>query len=669
MRLAVKTLAVIIFIGLLAGLMGQNSPTTVPARAEAFTPTEPTTSRKLVVPVEFTWYDWWMARWENNEVLCRILVEHEGQPSVAEIRQACGTLLANEWSATQPCNLGEITTCRGMYLHFVRSFPGKRDVDIFLPPPTVWISLTDCNPTPTINRCTKMPSLLLTGEEKLPNEQIIRIQGNYAGHAFSCPGDTCVIPLGPTGSQGTTLEFWADSSFGDSSEHFQALVRVTPVGDFMAPEGEVTSSGQQWYVDVLSPQWHDGNLASCSEIWQVFPDVGGPPAWLNTPVTLSDMLSTRSYYYLAGRLITTGEVDASTCPDGGLISGQDQVANQCGLERALPKVIAWQNQFDTEILKVSKNTGIPAQLIKNIFGRESQFWPGLYSDINEAGLGQMTEKGADTVLLWNPSFYQKFCPLILSDDTCQKGFVFLKPDQQNLLRGGLVGQVNAACPDCPLGIDLTQAEFSVNVFAKSLLANCSQTGRVVSNVTGKMPGLVSSYVDLWKFTLVNYNAGPGCLWEAMSASQQAGERITWENVSARLDPVCQAAISYVDAISGGQPTTATPTAWVFAGTALPPPIFPTAPQYTPTPIPTGTPTLIISITPGGPTATRTPTLNATLFGATPTATQSGYPGQATPGPTATQGGYPGQPTITLGPTTTPGYPAGGGEPTSTPGYP
>lgn len=656
MRLAARALAVFIFIGLLAALMGQQNPATLPARAEAFTPTEPTTSRRLVVPVEFTWYDWWLARWENNEVLCRILVEHEGQPNVAEIRQACGALLANEWSATKPCNLGDIATCRGMYLHFLRSFPGKRDVDIYLPQPKVWISLTDCSPSPTINRCTNMPSLLLTGEEDLPNEQIIRIQGSYGGQAFSCPGETCVIPLRPTGSQGVALEFWGDSSFGDSSEHFQAQVRVTPVGDFMAPDGEVTSSGQEYYVDVLSPQWRDGNLASCSDIWQVLPDVGGPPAWLNTPVKLEDMLSTRSYYYLAGRLIYTGEVDASVCADGGLIS--NQVANQCGLEKALPKVIDWQNRFDAEILKVSKDTGIPAQLIKNIFGRESQFWPGLYRDMNEAGLGQLTEKGADTVLLWNPSFYQKFCPLILSSETCQKGFVFLKTDEQNLLRGALVSQVNASCPDCPLGIDLTQAEFSVNVFAESLLANCSQTGRVVSNVTGKSPGLVSSYIDLWKFTLVNYNAGPGCLWEAMSASQKAGERITWENVSARLDPVCQAAVSYVDSISGGQPTTATPTAWVFAGTALPPPIFPTAPQYTPTPSRSGTPTLSLSVTPGGPTVTRTPTRSGTQPTASATPTLSGYPGQ----PTATQGSYPSQPTVT------PGYPAGS-TPTSTRVYP
>ena len=206
------------------------------------------------------------------------------------------------------------------------------------------------------------------------------------------------------------------------------MVRLTPIGDFMSPDNENTDS-QQWNVDVISPQWRDGLLASCSDTWQVFPDVGGPPAWLNTPVNLQDMLTTRSYYYLAGSLIASGQVNAGDCPDGGLIS--PQVANQCGLEKALPLVVDWQNRFDTEILKVSKDTGVPAQLLKNVFGRESQFWPGLYKDINEAGLGQLTEKGADTVLLWNVPFFQQFCPQVLSADTCANGFVFLKPEEQD----------------------------------------------------------------------------------------------------------------------------------------------------------------------------------------------------------------------------------------------
>ena len=627
MRLISRVLAVLIFSVLLANLLSEVGSPVAPAFADAPSPTPPS-SRHMTVPVSFTWYDWWMARWENNEVLCRILIEHEGRPYLSEIRQACEPTPYNEFAATKACDPSAPGGCRGMYLHFVRSFPGNRNIEIYLPQPKVWVSLADCNPAPTVNRCTNLPSLLLTGDEQLPNELVIRIQGIYDGEPFSCAGSSCQFPLRPTGSQGVSLEFWGDSSFGDSSEHYKALVRVTAVGDFMAPDGETTDA-QQWYVDVLSPQWRDGVLASCADVWQVFPDIDGPPPWLNTPVELENMQSTYSYYYLAGKLISNGQVSAGDCPDGGLVASM--VASQCGLEKAMPKVVDWQNRFDSEILKVAKDTGIPAQLMKNIFGRESQFWPGLYNDINEAGLGQLTEKGADTVLLWNQNFYETFCPLILSKDTCKQGFVYLKPEEQDLLRGGLVGKVNAACPTCPVGIDLTQANFSVNVFAQSLLANCSQTGRIVSNVTGKSPGQVSSFVDLWKFTLVNYNAGPGCLWSAMADSYKAGERLSWNNVSARLDPVCQAAVEYVDSISANHAATATPTAWVFAGTPLPPPVFPTAPLTTATPV---------TATITGTRPTTGPVTATPRAGGSATPTRTPMPGSITATPTATLAGYP-----------------------------
>ena len=37
----------------------------------------------------------------------------------------------------------------------------------------------------------KVPTLLLSGEEPLPNEQIISIAGTINGEPFSCPGSTC----------------------------------------------------------------------------------------------------------------------------------------------------------------------------------------------------------------------------------------------------------------------------------------------------------------------------------------------------------------------------------------------------------------------------------------------------------------------------------------------
>ncbi len=578
--------------------------------------------RKNTQVVSFTWYDWWMARWENNEVVCRILIEHTGLPTGSEILNACSTQLFNEWKNTKPCqNLADPTGCRGMYLYFIRSFPGKRSVEVTLPNPQVWISLLDCNPSPTPNICTSLPTLLLTGEEPLANETIIRIQGTIGGQPFSCPGNMCTLPLAPTGTQGISLEFWGDSSHGDSTDHFTAMVRVAAQGDFMAPEANVEVDMARWNVDIISSQWRDGTLASCSDTWQVFPDSYGPPAWLNTPLKLKDMMSTYSYYYLAGVLIQNGLVNVSSCPDGGLAS--DMVANQCGLEAALPQVQDWQNQFDQEILEVANDTGIPGQLMKNVFGRESQFWPGLYGTIAEAGLGQLTEKGADTLLMWNTDYYASFCPTVLSSDACQQGFVFLKPDQQSMLRGALMSRVNASCPDCPLRIDLAQAAFSVRIFAESMRASCQQTARIVFNITNRSPGQVSTYIDLWKMTLANYNAGAGCLYDAARAAWGKYRFLTWDNVSSNLEPACQPVVDYVASISQGQIATPTPTSWVFQGTPLPPPVYPTAPPitspsptraFTPTKTPTNTPTRTPTATSTGPTptTTMTPTVTQTV---------------------------------------------------------
>jgi len=54
---------------------------------------------------------------------------------------------------------------------------------------------------------------------------------------------------------------------------------------------------------------------------------------------------------------------------------------------------------------VAKIDDVPAQLLKNIFLRESQLWPGIYNSIKEVGLGHLTDNGADTILLWNPDFF------------------------------------------------------------------------------------------------------------------------------------------------------------------------------------------------------------------------------------------------------------------------
>jgi hypothetical protein len=405
----------------------------------------------------------------------------------------------------------------------------------------VWLSLEGCDSVSRAgtNICETVPVLVLKGEEPLPNEHILRIEGTVDGEPFTCEA-TCKLEMSPTDANGASVEFWAWSSYGDSSRLFKAQVRV-------ARSDENNPDQPSWYIDVLSTQWQGVRIASCSSVWDSFPPVGGPPAWLTTPTDASELSSDIPYNYLSANLILQGVVDASACPDGGLLP--DGGANACGQEAARTAVDEWQNQFDTLILNTAQDTGVPAQLLKNLFARESQFWPGVFKASTDAGLGQLTQNGADTTLLWNPTFFGGYCPLVLSADACSKGYLRLKDEDRQMLRQALVSSVNATCDNCALGIDLSRANFSVSVFAHTLLANCEQTAEVIQYTVKQSPGVVASYEDLWKLTLVNYNAGPGCLSLVTNEAWNADQKLTWDTLSAHFTPVCAPAKDYVNDIS------------------------------------------------------------------------------------------------------------------------
>jgi hypothetical protein len=236
----------------------------------------------------------------------------------------------------------------------------------------------------------------------------------------------------------------------------------------------------------------------------------------------------------------------------------------------------WQNRFNQEIITVARMDNVPGALMKNIFMKESQLWPGIYAEAEEVGFGHLTLYGADTTLLWNPRFFNDFCPLVLDRTTCNKGFARMGSYAQNLLKGALLTRINASCAGCENGIDLTKADFSIHIFAESLKANCSQVNQIIYNNTRKAARQVSSYEDLWRFTLVNYNAGPGCLSYAIYQTNVAKEPIDWAHVAAHLTPVCRPAVQYVVDVTGGDTELIT----VFA-----------------TPVPTGTPTKPGTVTP------------------------------------------------------------------------
>jgi hypothetical protein len=527
-------------LSLLFGVaVGVLAVTSREATAQSQTPPGP--DRFSVVTIDYTRYFWWMLEWDGSgDVICKIEVDHEGLPTPGDVYVDCGEDIYEIWVEQQPCIQINTTLCKGFYVVMVGSEPATKDISTKLAPPVVQVTLENCSPvyTASTNICETEPILVLTGFEPLPGYTITAIEVTYEGQLYRC-GSPCRLRLPRTDEDGFTLQFWAFSSYGDSSEVFDALVRVA-----QTTEGNPDQSF--WYVDVLSDQWGGVPLASCVRDWGILPPIGGPPEWISTP-TQSEQLGTDvPYTYLAAKLIRAGLVDANSCPDGGLLG--DDVASACGMERARGEVTIWQNQFDDLILNVAKDSGVPAHLLKNLFAIESQFWPGtsLKSDI---GLGQLTEHGADTTFMWNLPFFFQFCPLVMDSSECNNGYLGLDEEQQKYIRLALISAVNADCDACPLGIDLERARFSITVFAHTMLANCGQAGQLVRNFKGGAPGESATYEDLWKFTLVNYNAGPGCLGDALDVTQIANEEFTWENVSSHLSPACAGAVDYVNEIS------------------------------------------------------------------------------------------------------------------------
>jgi hypothetical protein len=308
------------------------------------------------------------------------------------------------------------------------------------------------------------------------------------------------------------------------------------------------------FLQNFARDWKPEKSGGCLEIWDFTPGIKKIPAWLYTPESAEGLNTTNAYYILAGMLIRNKVVDASSCPVGGLasLSGDNLAANNCGMTAALPAVVSWQNRFNQKIYDTAQQTGIPAVLLKNVFRQESQFWPGVFLMETEGGLGQMTTAGVDTLLLWSPSLFQNLCGKSFSQDVCSQGYARMNGAEKAILQGALFQILDATCADCIGGIDADQADFSIDLFAENLLSNCKQVAGIVNEQTDvNSPSLVSTYPDLWKMTLFNYNAGPGCLERAIlrAWSQDSSTLLTWDRVVSQVEPQCVGGIQYVDQIT------------------------------------------------------------------------------------------------------------------------
>lgn len=288
---------------------------------------------------------------------------------------------------------------------------------------------------------------------------------------------------------------------------------------------------------------------SCSTIWAAYPQGGyAIPDWLYTPLQASDLATDEPYLYLAGRLLESGLASAPDCPYNGMLPSG--FASPCGLEAARPQVTDWQNRFDEAIYKSSVENAVPANLLKRIFAQESQFWLGQSTDNEHFGIGQITEGGIDPLFLSYPDYYKLVCTDVLSSETCQSKYTELSNQNKALIRGYFLRTVvDASCPDCAEKYDPKKAKETIDIFAKLVVANCEQVGRVISDITEQKPGTVSTYDDLWRYTLLNYNGGSGCVSGAIEATVKANEPVDWLHVNARLQKHCIGALGYIENVS------------------------------------------------------------------------------------------------------------------------
>lgn len=497
----------------------------------------------MEIEISYTEFTWWMLRWLDDSKACELKIDHEDLPTGAEIYVQCGKGVYAEWLESIPCykSTGKSAQeCSGLYLHSISSEEQTKKIMVDLPVPTVRLDLKDCISVPGSHLCADVPVLLFTAEEPLPNEDILRVQGTINEIPFMCSGETCEVPLRPTGEGGVSLEFWADSTFRDSSTHYQGRIRVAEQVD---QDQETTS----WQVDIVSNEFDLNNTEGCARIWQAFPPLGKPPDWLSNPQHVILLETNEPYTYLGGQLIQQGYVDTSHCDDFGLM--EDGYASPCGMEASRELVYLWQNTFDPFIVRTSAETGIPSSLLKRIFATESQFWPETAEHLYlEYGFGHINELGADTALLWNKDFYDQFCPLILEAEKCLVGYPLLDDWSQVLLRGALLSDMEITLPYNYYEIDLEQVKESVSLFAETLLGNCTQVGQMISNELDEVPGEVVSYEDLWRITLANYHGGPGCVSDALIEANNLEGSLDWERISTYIEPNCPWVLDYVDEI-------------------------------------------------------------------------------------------------------------------------
>lgn len=332
------------------------------------------------------------------------------------------------------------------------------------------------------------------------------------------------MSLPATGERGQWVEYWAITDEDKTTEHYWLKFRQIELN---------TENGVQYDYQIIGNAFpFEGPYGS--EIWYTFPRYNEPlPGVLERIPSPEYLVTKHKLSILSARLIRAGRADGSVCPNYGL--NVDGSANGCGEEQTASLVYEYQNKYDEAIFSAAGRYHVPPRVVKGLIAQESQFWP-ISETPYEYGLGMMTESGADMLLRWNPSYFLSVCykTYPATRDKCAKGFSALSEEEQIVLRGAVISKIG------------TNEE--MEVLSAAIYGAMSQTNQLISNVTNASVSDVTTYEDMWKFSIADYYSGSGCLYNAMAQVYAREGFITWDSVKQYMVGKCAKAGQYVDRV-------------------------------------------------------------------------------------------------------------------------
>lgn len=466
---------------------------------------------------------WVVRAWADQIIKCELYLSDDTFPDKDDIRLGCGDQVASEWEATPPCEAAadpkKLSSCDGLYLVDLGKKEQFYNAVVELPVAEAHFDLINCA---SGKWCSEPPLINFFGVEPLEGENIQAIKVRSGKKLATCNNaSTCSVRVPTTTQRGIWIEYWAESSFGDKSEHqFLYLRNVYRASD-----------ASQYFFEVLSPRY----TSDAAELqWSSFPALDHPNAEFYSSVDAENSLLTGHHlYYLSGKLINGGKVDTSECSTAVLLS--NGTAGACGVEAAHATVVEWQNRYNQNILRASQAYGLPANILKGILAQESQFWPDPQVPY-EYGLGSLTENGIDALLVTDLDSFLQVCLPILGKKDCVSGYAALTAEKQAKLRGAVLRAVGT--------------DRELDLIARVLMSQVVQVGQVVQNATNGLPGQAASYEDLWDLTIASYHAGIGCVSEGVQNLRSTKQPITFEHFCGVASKGCQSACAYTDKVKG-----------------------------------------------------------------------------------------------------------------------